>query len=387
MSSNASVIVHEWIEETGGSETVVQAFRELLPRADIVCLWNDAPNRFPGARIRQSPLSRTPLRRTKALSIPFQPLLWQWVPGSYDFALISSHLFAHHARFFRAQPELRSFIYVHTPARYIWEPQLDPRGAQQLGGLGLPVLRAVDRWGARGPRTVAANSAYVAERIRRSWDDDPVVIHPPVDVRRITTTDWTAELDATEAATVHALPGEYLFCVGRMIGYKRFDLAIRLAHRVGMPLVLAGSGPLQPELEALAAELDADVTFLGRVSDPLMYTLHARATAFVFLGTEDFGISTVEAMALGTPVIAADVGGSTEIVTLGLTGALIDPDAATTGAAVAALEIARRCDRDVVRADATRFSKERFLTEISDWTGLPAVADAPSALPDPDHRG
>lgn len=367
------VVVHEWIEATGGSEAIVESFVSLLPDAHLYCLWNDSPERFADRDVTESPLARTPLRRSKALSIPFQPAVWRRVPGDYDLALVSSHAFAHHARFPESGPELRKFVYVHTPARYLWAPELDSRGAGLLGRIAGPPLRALDRRrSSTDDRQLAANSAFVAGRIGRAWHEDAAVIHPPVEVTRIQSTDWESLLTDAEHEVLAALPEHYVFSVGRLIGYKRFDKVIEFAAMTDTHVVLAGSGPLDEKLRGMAAELRAPVTFLGRVSDALMFVLHRRAQAFVFFGVEDFGITTVEALAVGTPVIACDEGGSTEIVTTSAVGALCDVD--STADLRSALDRVSGIDPETVRTHARRFSREVFAHNIKNWVGLEATS-------------
>ena len=362
-----AVVVHEWIEPTGGSEVVVECLMSLIPDADLYCLWDDDRTRFPADRVIESPLARTPLRRSKALSIPAQLATWRRVPGRYDFAIVSSHAFAHHARFPQS-PDLRKFVYVHSPARYLWAPELDERGAGLRGRIAGGVLRAADRRGARDDRLVAANSAFVANRVRRAWGQESTVIHPPVDTDRIADTDWEATLTDGERGILDALPETFVFSVGRLIDYKRFDKVIELSAATGIPAVIAGGGPRSENLIAMKEELGAPVILLGRVSDALMYSLHRRAAVFAFFGIEDFGITTVEAMATGTPVVAADVGGSAEIVVDGRTGALCD--VRSPAELRSALDAAVSCDPAAVRARAGEFSAQVFRRRVSDWVGL-----------------
>ena len=93
------LIAHEWIEEVGGAERVLDSFVDMYPEADVYCLWNEAPQRYAQGKVLESPLARTPLRGRKALSLPLMPFVWRDMPrGEYDWMLVSSHLFAHHAR-------------------------------------------------------------------------------------------------------------------------------------------------------------------------------------------------------------------------------------------------------------------------------------------------
>lgn len=186
----AGVIVHEWIEQTGGAEKVLDAFARIFPGADISCLWSDAPQRFPGCSVSESLIGKTRLRKQKALALPFMPIQWRVMRGNYDWALISSHLFAHHVRFIGGE-SMEKYVYVHTPARYIWSPELDPRGQSAMVRAVAPAFKAIDRRRAAEATSFAANSKFVAGRVQKYWSADSVVIHPPVDVETIQSTlDW-----------------------------------------------------------------------------------------------------------------------------------------------------------------------------------------------------
>ena len=127
----------------------------IYPDAEIVCLWNDSVGRFDPSKVRESWLARTPLRRSKALALLFMPATWRRMSDrQYDFALISSHLFAHHARF-SGVPRSRRFVYVHSPARYIWNPELDRRGAGVMARALSRLLKPVDRRRAQEPQHFA----------------------------------------------------------------------------------------------------------------------------------------------------------------------------------------------------------------------------------------
>jgi glycosyltransferase involved in cell wall biosynthesis len=320
------LLVHEWIEHAGGAEKVLDAFADAYTNADIFCLWNDDPDRYPGREVRESWLARTPLRGHKALSLPTLPLLWRHTSfGDYDWALISSHLFAHHAA---ANPKLRkipTFVYAHTPARYLWAPDLDERGQRAEVRALAPTLKKFDRALATASTHLAANSEFVRERIQRSWKRDSVVIYPPVDVARISAVgNWATELSPTELLQLAALPEQFLLGASRLVEYKRLDEVILAGELTGLPVVIAGSGPDRLRLEAVAYDKKVDVHFMGRVSDSLLYALYQRAVAYVFPSIEDFGIMPVEAMAAGTPVVATTRGGAAESVLSERTGALVD---------------------------------------------------------------
>lgn len=163
------VLVHEWIAKAGGSENVFEAFTRLFPEADMMCLWNDSSGRFDESRLRETWLARTPLRHSKVAALPFMPSTWRRLSAQgYDWALISSHLFAHHARFEGVDAD-RRFVYVHSPARYIWTPELDLRGRGPLARAASAALRPLDRRRAQETRRFAANSAFVQRRVADTW--------------------------------------------------------------------------------------------------------------------------------------------------------------------------------------------------------------------------
>lgn len=363
------VLIHEWIDLTGGSEKVLDAMAEAFPEADIQCLWNHAPSRYTDNRVKETWLSRTPLSRHKAAALAFMPSTWRRLQSSQnlDWMLISSHLFAHHARFPKNPKAVRKFVYVHTPARYIWVPSLDARGFHPLARIAAPILRLIDRHAAQDPSVeFAANSEFVRNRIRGAWRREARVIYPPVDVTQIQSVkDWGAELSAEERAILGQLPKNFILGASRFIPYKRLDLVIKAGELAGIPVVIAGSGPEEASLRRIASESGNDVRFIIQPRTEMLYALYQACRVFVFPPIEDFGIMPVEAMAAGAPVIANSQGGAAESVVNHVTGVLVgDMDAESIAAAIHATD---RIDRVAVRSHARRFSRERFLSEIQNW--------------------
>lgn len=364
----AGLIVQEWIEETGGAEQVLDAMRLAFPDARVACLWNDDPSRFAPDAIDESWLARTPLRGRKALALPLMSPTWRrgWGDAEPDWVLTSSYVFAHHAGF-GTRNGVPKFSYVHTPARYLWEPALDGRTASPLAGVARSWLRGVDRRAARDSGSIAANSAFVRERIRRAWDRDARVIHPPVDAAAIAAVpDWAARATPAEQELLASLPERgFLMAASRLVPYKRHDAVVRMGERLGIPVVIAGSGPERERLEALAAATSVPVRLLGRVSDELMRALFQRALAFVFPPIEDFGIMPVEAMAAGCPVLTNRIGGAAESVVDGVTGVHFDPDDPT--GFQAAVDGVAGIDPAAARERALAFGTDRFLGEVREW--------------------
>lgn len=364
------VLVHEWIERTGGAERVLDQLVEEFPDAPVLCLWDDAPGRYPGTTVRESVLARTPLRRHKALTAPLMPSVWHrpW-PGVEDpeWVLATSHSFGHHFCTGPAAQGARTLAYVHTPARFLWAPESDPRGRNPLVGLAAPALRRVDRRRARLLDDVAANSRFVRDRVALSWGRGARVIYPPVDVAALTrVADWADEVTGAERAVVDSLPPAYVLGASRLVAYKRLDLVIRAGEAVGLPVVLVGEGPQAGRLAELAAAASVPVRFVGAVSDALLRLLMQRALAFVFPQVEDFGILPVEAMALGAPTVVNAEGGARESVErLGLGVVAESFDGAGLRRAVEAAAALPRAD---VSALAERtFGVRRFRREVRDW--------------------
>ena len=142
------MLVHDWIEKNGGAEKVLDSLVEVFPRARVLSLWNDAPERYSPGRVIESPLAKTPLRSHKALSVPLQGLAWRAAllhRGEIDRIIVSSHAFAHHVGRMAGGHSIPKYVYVHTPARYVWEPDLDKRGNHPAVRSLSALLRPLDR--------------------------------------------------------------------------------------------------------------------------------------------------------------------------------------------------------------------------------------------------
>lgn len=362
----SGALVHEWIAQSGGSEKVLDSFAESYPDADIFCLWNDAPSRYESRLVVETWLAKTPLRRSKALALPLMPLVWRGLRPrrDYDWMLISSHVFAHHARF--SGREIPKLAYVHTPARYIWEPELDERGQSLPVRAVAPGLQSLDRRRAGELHAIAANSEFVRARVERCWARESTVIHPPVDVEAIGSVHaWRDHLsDPGEADTLATLGEGYVLGASRFVPYKRLDTVIEVAGALGVPAVIAGRGPDEARLRSIAREAAVPVTFVISPSDQLLYAMYQAAGVFVFPAIEDFGIMPVEAMAAGCPVVTLGIGGANESVTPGVSGFIADD---SIGSLVDAAKDAMLLPHAPISSTVSHFSGERFHKEINGW--------------------
>jgi len=368
------ILVHEWLSRHGGSENVFEVLSKTFPDAERFCLWDDSEGRFEG--VNETVLARTPLRGSKAAALPFMPAVWRHLPErDADWILASSHLFAHHARFGGPAREAPKLVYAHTPARYVWTPELDGRGDGAAARAASALLKPIDRRRAAEPVAIAANSAFIAQRIAETWEREATVIHPPVDVVSLTAP--TDELTPAERGTLAALPPEFLLGVSRFVLYKRLERVIDAGLAAGLPVVLAGGGPDEERLRALAADEGERVVFVRNPSTNLLAELYRRSLALVFPAIEDFGIMPVEAMATGTPVIASAIGGTAETVVDGVTGALVHEW--TRSELALAVDRAAGVDAAACVARAREFDTPVFVDRITAWIAATTGSDVASS--------
>ena len=323
------------------------AAREVLPDALARCIVRTSQlGSLPG--IRQ--VGREAGRWRYLL--PYMPHYFASLDLSgYDIVIASSHACAINVR---PSTDALFVCYSHTPMRYAWLPQTDRGPDDALGSLGLRLfgdyLRRTDLVASRGPDAFAANSTAVRDRIRSFYDRDATVIHPPVDV---------ADLDHSQEKE----PGHFLW-VHRLVPYKQPELVMEAFRGLPYRLTMVGVGPLE---ERLRKQLPPNVELFGWVSREELAGLYARASGFIHVGEEDFGISMVEALAAGTPVVGLDAGGARDIVRAGTDGVLIER--AELGELQAAVrEVAQGSwDRHALRSRALEFSAGRFLEQMRTW--------------------
>jgi glycosyltransferase involved in cell wall biosynthesis len=352
-------LVHEWFGVAGGAEKVFLSIGDLLPHADKYVLWNDDRS-GETAEFRESWIGRTPLRRVKPAALPVMPFAWRTLTRrSFDVVISSSHAFAHTVKVGSSR-DTRYLSYVHSPARYVWTPELDSRGSHPLLTGARKALQALDLRLSRHVHSYAANSREVQNRIRQYWRRDAVVIHPPVDV----------DFYLAAPAGQQDQSRDYLLGVGRWIPYKNFDLMIEIAEQARVPLVLAGSGREEASLRRAAAKAMVDVRVVPKPSRAMLRELYWGAKALLYPAHEDFGIVPVEAQACGTPVIGLRRGGLLETVREGETGYLLD----TTDPRALASAAGRVEDLNAgqIQANAMRFSADVFAAGMTEWVAREA---------------
>lgn len=308
-------LVHDYLNQYGGAERVLEALHALYPEAPVyTSLYDRArmPAAFQQWDIRTSFLQRLPRRvQVARLYFALYPRAFASLNlGGYDAILSSSSAFAKGIVPPAGTPHL---CYCHNPARFLWNTAAYLQG-ERLGRLAAwllePLLAALREWDRAANQRVQAfiaNSNTVAGRIQRFYGRESTVIHPPAAV---------ASFPLAQGR------GEYYLTGGRLVPHKRFDVAVAACTRLGLPLRVFGAGRDRPRLERLAGPT---VRFLGRVSDEDLRALYRDCRALLFPSEEDFGISVVEAQSCGRPVIAYAAGGVLETVVEGATGRFFAP--------------------------------------------------------------
>jgi glycosyltransferase involved in cell wall biosynthesis len=352
-------VVHDWLTIPGGSEQVVIELLEMFPQAEIFTSIYE-PSAWPSI-INDRPIHSSFLQRVPRATTQYPKLLPLMTYGfrafdlsSFDLVLSSNHACAKNVRV----PEgVLHVCYCHTPMRYAWEEGF--LEGEEVGPLArllmkplLANLRRQDLAGAAGPDLFVANSEHVASRIERYYGRSAEVVHPPVDVESF--------------LSLPRAPSDFYLVFGRVVPYKRVDLAVEACARLGRRLKVAGDGRAMDSVRALVQrEGGASIELLGRVDEAQRDALLSGARALLFPGEEDFGIVPVEAQAAGVPIVAYGVGGARESVLDGRTGVLFDEQSADGLAQALQRFEGLALDEAQVRANAARFGRLRFREEMA----------------------
>jgi glycosyltransferase involved in cell wall biosynthesis len=359
-------ISHEWLTIPGGSEKVVAAILQLLPHAELfTAVYDPAP--WP-ALITDRPVHASWLNHIPGATRRYARLLplmdgafRRFDLSAFDLVISSNHACAKNVRTSATTPHV---CYCHTPMRYVWDPTF--LANEQIGPLGrlaftalLPHLRRTDLRGAAGVDRFIANSSVVAQRIADHYGRSADIIHPPVEVDRFIGRPRAAiDTHAASATGRSTNVDERPYLVfGRVVPYKRVDVAVRACERLSRRVIVAGDGRALEDVQALSGPT---ARFLGRIPDADVGELMARCRALLLPGEEDFGIVPVEAQAAGLPVIANARGGVRDSVIDGSTGVLYDdPSVDGLCAAIQRFETLALSEA-AIRANALRFAPRHF---------------------------
>lgn len=352
-------LVHDWLVTWRGGEKVLAALAELYPAAPIFTLFYDQKAMPPVVTRREIhvPPLLNALRRGRKALLPLLPHAIEAIDlEGYDLVLSTSSCVAHGAVKARGAKHL---CYLHSPMRYIWDQQDEylagvagiPGAAAAIRAM-TPALRRWDVRTAQADRVdhFVVNSSFVGERARSYYGRESTVVAPPIETDRFAPARPPGERDG------------YVLAAGAMVSYKRFDLAIEAAAKAGKRLIVAGSGPMLPALRRLAVGKTTEI--IESPDDATFVRLMQNASAFLFPGVEDFGMTAVEALACGTPVLAYREGGARDIVREGETGSYFREQTAEVLAEALTAFRPERFDAEHMRAFAKGFGKAFFLDKM-----------------------
>ncbi|MBI2057434.1 MAG: glycosyltransferase [Candidatus Yanofskybacteria bacterium] len=353
-------LVHDYLNQYGGGERVLGFLCEMFPWAHIFTLIYDerlTGGAFRGRQIHTSFIQKIPWAKKNHRLLPmFMPLaVEQFDLSKFDLVISNSASFA---KGVITKPSTRHVSYCMTPTRYLWDDShkyleefQHPLIIKKITPLLLSYLRLWDYQASKRPDSFIAISEFVKQRIKKYYNRPSSVVYPPVDTGRFRI---SSQID------------DYFLMVGRLVSYKRFDLAIKVFNNLGWPLKIIGDGPQKKYLQKIAGK---NIKFLGLISDHKLPLYYSKAKALMFPQEEDFGIVVVEAMASGRPVVAFRAGGSLETIRDGETGIFFDQQ--TEESLTATLKDFNPFDFDSqkIKARATLFDKgifrEKFSTVLS----------------------
>ncbi|MCA9332158.1 glycosyltransferase [Candidatus Saccharibacteria bacterium] len=353
-------IVCEWLVGIGGAERVVLEVHRMFPQAPIYTSQYDpsAIDWFKDADVRTGWLQKLPKSLKK-----FMPVLRAWYFSRLDlreYDLVITCNFGAEAKAVRTKPGAHICL-CNAPTHYYWsrhEQYLQnpgfPKGFNWMARLGLKLLVApMRRWdyrAAQNPDHMIAISSHIQDEISKYYNRSSEIIHPPVDI---------AQFNNIQPRSKNGF-----VIAGRQTPYKRIDLAVTACTKLGLPLTVIGSGPSQDKLRQLAGPT---IKFTGQLSDPAKAIEFANAEAFIFPGLDDFGITPVEAMAAGTPVIAYRAGGALDYVIPGKTGEFFDQQTTDALSEVLTNFDSQKYSSAVIKKQAQRFSRQAFQKKLSDY--------------------
>jgi glycosyltransferase involved in cell wall biosynthesis len=365
MASARLALVHDWLNQRGGAEDVLEALKEFFPHAPLYTsmYWrNGMPAVYRRWDIHTTWMDRLPgIYRHHQPYLPLYPLAFDRLDLSgYRLVLSNKSGFCHGVR---VGPDTLHVCYCLTPTRYVWS--YEAYAAREalppvLGWVLRPLISRLRRWDYAAAQRVdhfIAISTEIQARIKQQYRREATIIHPPVDTGRF------SPVERHES---------FFLIVSRLVPYRRIDLAVHAFNQLGLPLLIAGSGRDRAALEEMAAD---NITFLGYVPDAELSDLFARCRAYILPGSEDFGIAPVQAMAAGRPVIAYAAGGALDTVIPGETGLYFrEPTSQSLAAAVQAFDDA--CfDPAHIRHHAQQFDKSVFEGKLRAYLGSLVAGD------------
>lgn len=348
-------LVHDYLNQYGGGERVLETLMEIFPEAPVYTLFYDRKktfNRFENRIMATSFLDKEMVWNNHRFFIPLMPIAANLLKlkDNYDLVISSSSGFG---KGIGSSGKSFHVSYCHTPLRYAWEyyQYFDnwPEVLKLVASPAFEYLRWWDKRAGQKPNILLANSNFIVGKIKKYYNRDAEVVYPPVDMK-VFYRDKKVKKEG------------YFLAVGRFIHYKKFDLIIQAFNKLNLSLIIVGAGPEEKNLKKIARS--AKINFLPFAREDELRVLYNGAEALVFPQLEDFGLVAAEAQACGLPVIAFDGGGVREIVKDGVTGILFPYQ--TTDSLMMAVKkfLLFSFNEKVIRASAKKFSKVKFKNRI-----------------------
>ena len=361
-------ILHDHLAQDGGAEKVLKEFLDMYPQARVYTVIYDKKNvlkLYPNRKIEASIIQRLPGGvRLYKWYMPFMPMAIEFFDlSSYDLVLSSASALI---KGVITKPDTLHICYCHTPTRYLWSDTHEyinelkyNKFFKKIISLIINYIRIWDRQAADRVDTYIANSKTVQKRIQKYYKRDSRVINPPVDIERFSD---------IESLKDEELKSSNYFLIGcRLAPYKRVDEVIRAFKN--MPdknLKIFGEGEDEKRLMKLAGDAP-NIEFLGRINNQEQARYYANAQAFLNPQEEDFGITAVESMAAGTPVIAYRRGGATETIIENKTGVFFDKQDHKNIEKMVVNFNKDKFDSSAIREHARKFSAENFRKNIREF--------------------
>jgi len=351
------VLAHDYLIQMGGAEKVLQSFQEIYQDSPVFVLVYDRKldRIFPAEKIKTSWLQYMPAAISKYqwyLTLMPQAIESFGVKGA-DVILSSSSSMA---KGIITGKNTMHICYCHTPTRYLWHgasEYIKDLGYSYLVKKIIPIfLRSLKNWDLVAAQRVdvfIANSKAVQQRIKQYYNRDSKVIYPPVE---------------TDKYYIDENLGDYYLIGGRLVGYKRYDVAVKAFTKLGIKLKVFGDGPEYSKLKKMAGK---NIEFLGNVSDSVKSRLYRQAIAFIYPQVEDFGITAIESMASGRPVIAYFKGGAIETVVSHQTGEFFEEQTWECLANKIIYFKPEKYDSTLIKQHAERFNLDRFKVQIKNY--------------------
>lgn len=351
-------LVHDFLTQYGGAEKVLEALHEIWPEAPVYTLFYDKKifgDKFKDWDIRVSPIQNLPLavKHYRAYLALMPVAIERFDLRDYDLVISDSSAYS---KGVLTHGKTIHITYCHSPTRYLWSDTYEYleglKGLEKIFKKFLPplltYLRNWDYLAAQRPDYFLTNSNFVAQRIKKYYHRESTIVYPPVE---------------TDKFFISKDIDNYFLIISRFRPYKKIDLAIQAFNQLKIPLKIIGSG----EDKALRQMAKSNIEFIGSVSDEKKAEYLAHCQALIFPQEEDFGITAVEAMAAGRPVIAYRAGGALETVIEGVSGKFFD-DQNWQSLAEAVIKFKpEEFNPEKIRQHALKFDKERFKKEIKEF--------------------